>query len=203
MKNIGPGAGGLEIVSAWSTVMDHLIRHLYGAISSECGRRIADTDRSFALDRARWLRPGRTESALGHRSVVFYPRRISPFVQAVTEKLQHTLWDAGIEPGHATRSIADCIRLAESDMRVRTSLLDARFLCGDFALFQEFEKKVEPRLVKTGIQRFIREKLEENRARHAQYGGSVYLLEPEVKEGEGGLRDIQTARWIARAKLQC
>src|SRR6185436_3884371 len=83
-----------------------------------------------------------------------------------------------------------------------TALLDARFLCGDYALFQEFEKTVEPRLVKTGIQRFIREKLAENDARHAQYGGSGYLLEPEVKEGEGGLRDVQTARWIARAKLK-
>ena len=196
------GAGGLEIVSAWSTVMDHLIRHLYGVISSECSSRITDADRSFALVAQGGYGRGELNPHSDIDLLFLYPRRISPFVQAVTEKLQHTLWDAGIEPGHAARSIADCIRLAESDMRVRTSLLDARFLCGDFALFQEFEKKVEPRLVKTGIQRFIREKLEENRARHAQYGGSVYLLEPEVKEGEGGLRDIQTARWIARARLK-
>ncbi len=196
------GAGGLEIASAWSTVMDHLIRHLYGAISSECSSRIADADRSFALIAQGGYGRGELNPHSDIDLLFLYPRRISPFVQAVTEELQHTLWDAGIEPGHAARSLADCIRLAESDMRVRTSLLDARFLCGDFALFQEFGKKVEPRLVKTGIQRFIREKLEENRARHAQYGGSVYLLEPEVKEGEGGLRDIQTARWIARAKLK-
>ena len=196
------GAGGLEIASAWSTVMDHLIRHLYGAISTECGSRITDGDRSLALIAQGGYGRGELNPLSDIDLLFLYPRRISSFVQAVTEKLQHTLWDAGIEPGHAARSIADCIRLAESDMRVRTSLLDARFLCGDFALFQEFEKKVEPRLVKTGIQRFIREKLEENRARHAQYGGSVYLLEPEVKEGEGGLRDIQTARWIARARLK-
>ena len=87
-------------------------------------------------------------------------------------------------------------------MKVRTSLLDARFLCGDYPLYQDFEKRVESRLVKNGVKRFIREKLEENRARHEQFGGSVYLLEPEVKEGEGGLRDIQTARWITRAKLK-
>jgi [protein-PII] uridylyltransferase len=196
------GAGGLEIVSAWSTVMDHLIRHLYAEISSECSGRIPNGDRSFALVAQGGYGRGELNPHSDIDLLFLYPRRISPFVQAVTEKLQHTLWDAGMEPGHAARSIADCIRLAESDMRVRTSLLDARFLCGDFALFQEFEKKVEPRLVKTGIQRFVREKLDENRARHAQYGGSVYLLEPEVKEGEGGLRDIQTARWIARATLK-
>src|SRR6185503_236677 len=196
------GAGGLEIASAWSTVMDHLIRHLYSVVSAECASRYPDTKPSFALV----AQGGYGRGELNPRSDIdllfLFSRKISPLFQAVTEKLQHTLWDAGIEPGHATRSIADCIRFAESDMRVRTSLLDARFLCGDYFLLQEFEKKVQTRLLKTGIQRFIREKLAENSARHAQYGGSVYLLEPEVKEGEGGLRDIQTARWIARAKLK-
>jgi [protein-PII] uridylyltransferase len=196
------GAGGLEIVSAWSTVMDHLIRHLYSAISAECGGRLPENKPSLALIAQGGYGRGELNPHSDIDLLFLYSRKMSPFVQAVTEKLQHTLWDAGMEPAHATRSIADCIRLAESDMRVRTSLLDARFLCGDYALFQEFDKKVAPRLLKTGLQRFIREKLEENRARHAQYGGSVYLLEPEVKEGEGGLRDIQTARWIARAKLK-
>ena len=195
------GAGGLEIVSAWSTVMDHLIRHLYAVIGAASGHELPEANRGFALVAQGGYGRGELNPHSDIDLLFLYPRRISPRVQAVTEKLQHALWDAGMEPAHATRSIADCIRLAESDMKVRTSLLDARFLCGDFALFQEFEKKVAPRLLKTGLQRFIREKLEENRARHAQYGGSVYLLEPEVKEGEGGLRDIQTARWIARAKL--
>ena len=87
-------------------------------------------------------------------------------------------------------------------MKVRTSLLDTRFLCGDFDLYGTFEKAVESRLVKKSLSRFIREKLAESQRRHEEYGGSVYLLEPEVKEGEGGLRDVQTARWIARAKLK-
>jgi [protein-PII] uridylyltransferase len=196
------GAGGLEVVAAWSTVMDHLIRHLYSAISTDCGDRFFENKPSFALVAQGGYGRGELNPHSDIDLLFLYSRKISPFVQAVTEKLQHTLWDAGMEPAHATRAIGDCIRLAESDMKVRTSLLDARFLCGDYALFQEFEKKVQPRLLKTGIQRFIREKLHESDARHGQYGGSVYLLEPEVKEGEGGLRDIQTARWIARARLK-
>jgi len=196
------GAGGLEIASAWSTVMDHLIRHLYSVVSAECAGRYPDSKPTFALVAQGGYGRGELNPHSDIDLLFLYSRKLAPLFQAVTEKLQHTLWDAGMEPGHATRSIADCIRLAESDMRVRTSLLDARFLCGDYSLFQEFEKKVEPRLLKTGIQRFIREKLEENNARHTQYGGSVYLLEPEVKEGEGGLRDIQTARWIAHTKLK-
>ncbi|HSK29573.1 MAG TPA: HD domain-containing protein, partial [Candidatus Limnocylindria bacterium] len=84
------------------------------------------------------------------------------------------------------------------DIKVKTALLDTRFLCGDYALYEEFQTAVEKRLVKKQVGRFIREKLEESRARHAGFGGSVYLLEPDVKEGQGGLRDIHTARWIAR-----
>ena len=87
-------------------------------------------------------------------------------------------------------------------MKIRTALLDARFLCGDFQLFGEFNKNIESKLLKKGIGRFVRDKINESTARHKAYGGSVYLLEPEVKEGLGGLRDIQTARWIARARLK-
>jgi [protein-PII] uridylyltransferase len=196
------GAGGLEIVSAWSTVMDHLIRHLYAVVSAACAEQFPQGHRSFALIAQGGYGRGELNPESDIDLLFLHARGMSPYVQGVAEKLLHTLWDAGMEPAHATRSIADCIRLAEIDMKVRTSLLDARFLCGDFALFQEFEKKAEPRLIKTGIQRFIREKLEDNEARHAQYGGSVYLLEPDVKQGEGGLRDVQTARWIVRAKLK-
>src|SRR5437879_13831241 len=94
------------------------------------------------------------------------------------------------------------MRLAENGMKVKTALVDARFLCGDYSLYGGFEKGVESRLLRRKINRFVREKLEENRIRHESYGGSVYLLEPEVKEGEGGLRDLHTARWIARVKLR-
>ena len=196
------GAGGLEIAAAWSTVMDHLICHLFTSVSAACSDRFVQANMRFALIAQGGYGRGELNPHSDVDLLFLYSWKVSPFVEAATETLLHTLWDAGLQVGHAIRSVSDCARLAESDMRVRTSLLDARFLCGDFALYQEFEKNVAPRLVKKSIRRFIREKLEENRARHSQYGGSVYLLEPEVKEGEGGLRDIQTARWIAQAKLR-
>jgi [protein-PII] uridylyltransferase len=129
-----------------------------------------------------------------------YSWKVSPYVEAVTERVLYTLWDAGLQVGHATRTVAESIRLSASDMKVKTALLDARYLCGDYGLYGEFEQAVESRLVKRRVNRFVQEKLEENRVRHASYGGSVYLLEPDVKDGEGGLRDIHTARWIARVK---
>jgi [protein-PII] uridylyltransferase len=129
-----------------------------------------------------------------------YPWKINPFVQSVTERVLYTLWDAGLQVGHAVRTVNESIRLAAHDMEVKTSLLDARYLAGDRSLFAEFEKATQDYLVQRNGQRFIRDKLQENRERHERYGGSVYLLEPEVKEGEGGLRDIHAALWIAKVR---
>jgi [protein-PII] uridylyltransferase len=195
------GAGGLEVAAAWSTVMDHLIRHLFAAISAEWSNRLPQANSRFALVAQGGYGRGELNPQSDIDLLFLYSWKVSPFAEAVTEKLLYTLWDAGLQVGHATRSVADCIRLAQSDMRVRTSLLDARFLCGDYGLYGTFDKSVESRLIKKGVSRFIREKLSESHVRHHEFGGSVYLLEPEVKEGEGGLRDVQTARWIARAKL--
>lgn len=196
------GAGGLEIIGAYSTMMDHLIRHLFGIVSEEFTRRFPGQSQRFAVVAQGGYGRGELNPQSDIDLLFLYPWKISPYVESVTEKLLYTLWDAGLQVGHAARSTTECMRLAENDMKVKTALLDARFLCGDYSLYGGFEKGVESRLLRRKINRFVREKLEENRIRHESYGGSVYLLEPEVKEGEGGLRDLHTARWIARVKLR-
>lgn len=196
------GAGGLEVAVAWSTVMDHLIRHLFSTISADCSSRLPQANSRFAIVAQGGYGRGELNPQSDIDLLFLYSWKVTPYIETVTEKLLYALWDAGLQVGHATRSIAESARLAESDMRVRTSLIDARFLCGDYALYGNFEKSVESRLLKKSVNRFIREKLAENRARHEEFGGSVYLLEPDVKEGEGGLRDVHTARWISRAKLK-
>lgn len=196
------GAGGFEVAAAYSTMMDHLIRQLLGAISAELLYHFPGQPPSFAIVAQGGYGRGELNPQSDIDLLFLHRWKVTPFVESITEKLLYTLWDCGLQVGHATRSIADCVRLGESDMRIRTALLDARFLCGDYTLYGEFEKVLEGKLLKKGIARFVREKQDESRLRHATYGGSVYLLEPEVKEGEGGLRDIQTARWIARAKLK-
>src|SRR6266542_3857317 len=163
------GAGGLEVGAAWSTVMDHLIRHLFAAISAEWSNRVPKSNSQFALVAQGGYGRGELNPQSDIDLLFLYSWKVSPFVESVTEKLLYTLWDAGLQVGHATRSIVECVRLAESDMKVRTSLLDARFLCGDYSLYEDYEKRVESRLVKNGVKRFIREKLEENRARHEQF----------------------------------
>jgi [protein-PII] uridylyltransferase len=194
------GAGGLEIVSAYSTMMDQLIRHLFGKVSDDFIRRYPSENQRCTVIAQGGYGRGELNPYSDIDLLFLYSWKVSPYVEAVTERLLYTLWDAGLQVGHATRTAKESIGLAASDMKVKTALLDARYLCGHYELYQEFEKVVESRLVKKRVHRFVQEKLLENRLRHEDYGASVYLLEPDVKDGEGGLRDIHTARWIARVK---
>jgi len=196
------GAGGMEIVSAYATMMDQLIRYLFTAVKEDFIRRYpSDHPRCAVIAQGGYGR-GELNPCSDIDLLFLYSWKISPYVEAITEKILYTLWDAGLVVGHAIRNTGESMRLAGLDMKVRTSLLDARYLCGDYSLYGDFEKAVENRLMSKRMGSFIQEKLAESRARHENYGSSVYLLEPEVKEGEGGLRDIHTARWIARVKLK-
>jgi [protein-PII] uridylyltransferase len=196
------GAGGLEVAAAYSTVMDHLVRQLLGAISAELLYHFPGDPQRFAIVAQGGYGRGELNPHSDIDLLFLHRGKVQPFFESIAKKLLYTLWDCGLQVGHATRSISDCVRLAESDMRIRTALLDARYLCGNYSLYGEFDRVLEGKLLKKGIARFVREKEAESRTRHASYGGSVYLLEPEVKEGQGGLRDIQTALWIARARLK-
>ncbi|TCT11964.1 UTP--GlnB (protein PII) uridylyltransferase GlnD [Tepidamorphus gemmatus] len=126
------------------------------------------------------------------------PYKKTPWSESVIEQILYTLWDMELKVGHAVRSVDDCIRLAKSDMTIRTSILDARFLCGDREMFEELEARFEAEVVTGTGAEFIEAKLAERDARHARVGESRYLVEPNVKDGKGGLRDLQTLFWIAK-----
>jgi [protein-PII] uridylyltransferase len=196
------GASGREIVTAYSALIDRLVIRVFQAASEDYVLRYPSLDPRCALV----AQGGYGRCELNPQSDIdllfLYNWKVTPYVEAVTEKVLYTLWDAGLVVGHATRSVAESMRLASQDMKIRTSLLDARYLSGDHALYAEFDKAVVDYLTKKNGDRFIREKLAESQERHERYGGSVYLLEPDIKESEGGLRDIHTALWIAKMKLR-
>ena len=120
--------------------------------------------------------------------------------QAVLEAVEfmlYFLWDLGLKVGHATRSIAQCLAEAEGDLTIRTSLIEARALAGDRALFERFHARFIVASVASGGDAFLTAKRQERSARHARYGESAFLVEPNIKEGRGGLRDMQTLLWMA------
>jgi [protein-PII] uridylyltransferase len=120
-------------------------------------------------------------------------------VQGVVEFMLYFLWDLGLKVGHATRSIADCLTEAADDATIRTSLLDARLLAGDAPLFAAFQIAFRESCHDDGVaERYLAAKQAERHARHGRYGDSPFVVEPNIKEGRGGLRDLQTLYWMAR-----
>ena len=126
------------------------------------------------------------------------PNDASKDAQSAVEFMLYILWDLGLKVGHATRSIEDCLREARGDITVRTSLLDARHVTGDGAVFEQFRDAFRAACVEAGVGKFIAAKQAERAARHRRYGDSPFVVEPNVKEGRGGLRDLQTLYWINR-----
>jgi len=127
------------------------------------------------------------------------PYKLTAHSEQVVEFTLYTLWDMGLKVGHATRSIDEVVRLAAQDLTIHTSLLDARLLMGNRALFKKFQKIFEQRAMGGWGRRFVEEKLAERDTRHERMGDTRYVLEPNVKEGKGGLRDLQTLFWIAKS----
>jgi [protein-PII] uridylyltransferase len=126
------------------------------------------------------------------------PYKQTPHTEQVVEYLLYLLWDLGLKIGHATRSVAECLRQAKADLTIRTALLEARYLWGEQALFDEFRRRFDAEVVKGSAAQFVEGKLAERDARHKRVGDSRYQLEPNVKEGKGGLRDLHTLFWIAK-----
>ena len=122
----------------------------------------------------------------------------SPATHATVEYMLYFLWDLGLKVGHATRSVAECIAEARRDLTVRTSMIDARLLSGDQALFDGFQSAFHAFCHQDGAGSFIVAKQAERDARHRRYGESPFLVEPNIKEGRGGLRDLQTLYWMTR-----
>ena len=126
------------------------------------------------------------------------PYKQTAWGESVAETLLYCLWDMGLKVGHATRSVNECIRQAKADMTIRTALLESRYLFGDAELYAELTARFEKEVVQGTAAEFVAAKLVEREERIRRAGQSRYLVEPNVKDGKGGLRDLHTLFWIAK-----
>lgn len=125
------------------------------------------------------------------------PYKQTPWGESVVEAMLYMLWDLKQKVGHATRSVDECIRQAKADMTIRTSLIEARFIDGDRVLFEELQSRFDKEVVARTAREFVAAKLSEREARIKRAGNSRYVVVPNIKEGKGGLRDLNTLFWIA------
>ena len=126
------------------------------------------------------------------------PYKQTAWGEQVAEAILYCLWDMGLKVGHATRSIDESIRQARGDMTIRTAILETRFLTGDQALYDQLVERFDKEVVQGTAAEFVTAKLAEREERHRRAGQSRYLVEPNVKDGKGGLRDLHTLFWIAK-----
>ena len=126
------------------------------------------------------------------------PVKGTPWVEQVVENILYILWDLGLKVGHSTRTIEEMLRMAREDLSVKTALLESRFLWGERPLYDEARQRFRQQIVEGKARDFIAAKLAERDERHRRMGDSRYLVEPNIKEGKGGLRDLQTLYWLGK-----
>lgn len=196
------GVGGGELVSHYTAHIDRLIQYLFAAASQLYTRRHTRLQQRCAVLAQGGYGRGELNPYSDLDLLFLYNWKVTPYVETICEMLYYNLLDAGCVVGHAVRTVRTCTRLAAQDLQVKTSLLDARPLCGDGQLSREFELALECEIIGSQTKRFFQEKAQESRQRHAQHGNSPYRLEPNIKDSPGGLRDLHTAWWLAKVKFR-
>ena len=126
------------------------------------------------------------------------PYKQTPWGESVVEYMLYLLWDLGLKVGHATRTVEQCLKLSRTDITIRTALLDSRLILGDQALFDELTRRFRREVVSGTARQFVEAKLAERDERHRRAGESRYRVEPNIKDGKGGLRDLHTLHWLAK-----
>ncbi len=193
------GADGLDTARLLAAVQDEVITALYDFTTTHVhrARNPTEAERLSILATGGY---GRAVMAPSSDTDLLFLRayKASPHTESVIEYMLYALWDMGLKVGHAFRTPADCVRLAGDDVTIKTSLLDARFLTGDEALSEDMIKLFQRDAVKGRDAKFIADKLAERDARHTRQGDARYVVEPNIKEGKGGLRDLQTLYWIVK-----
>ena len=198
-RRVDAGASGAEIVAARTSLVDDLLQVLLEraahAVYPEPNPTTASRLSLVAVG-------GYGRGDLAPHSDVdilfLHPYKLTGRSEQIIEHLLYMLWDLGFKVGHATRSVADCLRGARGDMTIRTSVLESRHVWGDQALYDAFRQRFLTELVPGTEAEFVAAKLGERDERHVRAGDSRYLLEPNVKDGKGGLRDLHVLFWIAK-----
>jgi [protein-PII] uridylyltransferase len=190
---------GSETAAAYSYLTDQILRLAWDYVTG----RVYPLGNPTAAERLLLMAVGgygRGEMALHSDVDIAFvtPWKATPWSEQVVEAMLYLLWDLKLKIGHSSRSISETLAEAANDYTVRTALLEARWLWGDEALFDEVDARFRKEVVEGKASEFVVEKLEERNARHRRMGDSRYVVEPNVKEGKGGLRDLHTLFWIGK-----
>ena len=198
-ERLEDGAGGNETARLLSGVTDEVVSALYDFTTVHVFRARNPTEgERLAVMAVGGYGRGALAPFSDIDLLFLRPYKQTAHVESVIEYMLYALWDLGFKVGHASRTVEECIKLAREDYTIRTALLEARHLAGDRPLSDELRRRYRKELADGTGPEFVAAKLKERDERHARAGASRYLVEPNVKEGKGGLRDLNTLFWIAQ-----
>lgn len=201
------GGGGLQICRARAAILDVLLRYLWNTAKSNLSEQAQKEFPQLALAAIGGY--GRAE--LNPHSdidfMVLHNRQIAgtrpmPYLSKMVEGIYYPLLDIGLKIGHSVRSVEDCVKVANSDMQSKTSLIESRLIAGDEALFQKFQKTLVAKCVEDHVDEYIAMRVEDQEVRRAKFGNSACMQEPNLKNGCGGLRDFQNLLWMTFFKYR-
>ena len=196
------GGSGREICARRAELVNVLLRYAFGAASSVAARENGELEVPLALIALGGY--GRGElNPFSDVDVMLLHRQsaeVSPRLKEMVNQILYLLWDSGFKVGHSTRSIKEAIAQANSDMRTKTAMLEAQFLAGDTQLAREFREQFRAKCVVGHERDYVEMRMDDQVARHKKFGDSVFLQEPNLKSGCGGLRDYQNLLWITYFK---
>src|SRR5437870_3063972 len=191
------GGGGREICARRAELVDVLLRYVFGAASSAAARENREEVPLTLIALGGYGR-GELNPFSDVDVMLLHQQRaeVSPHLEEMVNQILYLLWDSGFKVGHSTRSIKEAIAQANSDMRTKTAMLEARFLAGNTELAREFREQFRSKCVVGHERDYVELRMKDQVSRHKKFGDSVYLQEPNLKSGCGGLRDYQNLLWI-------
>lgn len=202
------GAGGREICRARAALMDILLRYMWDAIKRSFTEQSQREFPALALiaiggyGRAELNPNSDIDFMFLHEGQVVSGNKPLPYLKKLMDGILYPLWDLGLKVGHAVRSVDDCVFAAQDNMLSKTSLIEARLVTGSEALFKKLQKAVINKCVQGYEDKYIAARLADQAERHAKYGNSPSMQEPNIKNGCGGLRDHQNLLWMAFFKYR-
>jgi [protein-PII] uridylyltransferase len=197
------GGGGREICGRRGDLVDVLLRHVFTAATAAANSAQAEKAPSLALIALGGYGRGELNPFSDVDVMLLHGGRggsVSPYIEQVVEQILYLLWDIGFKVGHSTRSIKEAVAQANRDMLTKTAMLESRFLAGDEELAREFRDQFRAKCVTGSEREYVEMRMQDQEARHRKFGGSVYMQEPNIKNGCGGLRDYQNLLWMSYFK---
>jgi [protein-PII] uridylyltransferase len=196
-------AKGVELAGAQAFLVDQLLRLLFDSVLNDLyPGTVRIASERLALVAVGGYGRGQMAPFSDIDVLFLTPGKQTAWGERAIETMLYLLWDLGLKIGHATRSLDDMVRMAKADVTIRTALLEARFVWGDQPLYEEAMQRFRREVVAGTARAFTAEKLAERDERHKKMGDSRYVVEPNLKEGKGGLRDLHTLFWIGKYVYQ-